>query len=305
MRKLISILAITTVLGLGGLFVYEKVFWKRSDVNVLFGKKKELEKSFDTGLFIQEAEAEPKGEIVTPQTQEEARKIYEGINMIQIPRVFIDKLPADFIIHSTEDKTLFMKMITALMLRTNEKILKERRVVQILDEKLRQNIPFTEQEDAFFNKMVEKYDAVLAKTKESQMAQLMVKIDIVPVSIGVAQAILFSNWGMKNQKSLYGEFGWKDKEQYEPIEFSSLIKATDSYANALNTRSQLIGFREARKWMRPYAKERSLGWEIAHNLNNYIEEEKNYGEKLSAVYGQGLIKELDWACFNQECTFEP
>lgn len=304
MKRFIGVLLITTGLGLSGIALYETFFWidpAKKNVHVA----QSYQKNFDTSFLIIDALTPPAGEIIVPSQMVDIEKIYKGINMIQIPRVFIDQLPSDFSIRSTADKTLFMKIITALMLRTNEQILKERKVIQILNDKLNNQVSWTDQETTFFNKMVEKYDAGLAKTIQSRMAQLMVKVDIIPVSIGVAQAILFSDWGKKNKKSIYGEFGWRDKEHYEPIRFDSLVAATDSYANALNSRSQLVGFREARKWMRPYAAQRSLGWDIAHNLNNYMEQEDQYGEKISQIYGQGLIKELDHACFKGACTFEP
>lgn len=304
MRKLILLITITAALGLGGAVVYKSILTKNV-THITFRQSPSINEEIDTSKLIEEVLTPPVGQRVTPLNKAEIEKIYRGINMIQIPRIFIDRLPNDFTIESTEDKTLFMKIVTALMLQTNEKILKERRVIQILNDKLTRGIPWTPRETDFFNKMVDKYDAVLAKTIQSKMADLMVKIDIIPVSIGVAQAILFSKWGTVNKSSIYGEYGWIDKEHYEPLPFSSLIQATDSYALALNSRSQLVGFREARKWMRPYINQRSLGWDLAHNLNNYREDEEQYGEQISQIYGQGLIKELDHACFDGECTFEP
>lgn len=304
MKKKIKLLIIMCVLGLISFVVY-KAALNIYESGIYEEQIGVAQKSIDTSTFIEEALKSPSGEIITPKGKADIERVYANINMIQVPRIFIDRLPNNFTIETIADRTLFMKIITALMLRTNEQILKERRVIQILNDKFMNQVPWTQQETDFFNAMVEKYDAVLAKTIQSKIADLMVKIDIIPVSIGVAQAILFSDWGTKNKDSVYAEYGWTDKEHYGPLPFSSLIKATDSYALALNSRSQLIGFREARKWLRPYSEQRSLGLDLAHNLDNYREDEKRYGEQISQVYGQGLIKELDHACFNGECTFEP
>ena len=73
--------------------------------------------------------------MVRPKTQAEVEEIYHGINMVQIPRVFIEELPPDWQIRSNEDKTLFMKIITALILRTNEKIKAEKKRLIRLEEK--------------------------------------------------------------------------------------------------------------------------------------------------------------------------
>lgn len=238
-----------------------------------------------------------KPQIIHPKSQAEVEHIYKNITMLEIPHIFIDSLPPDWQIRSTADKTLFMKIITALILHTNEKIQAEKLALQQLQEKHLRQIEWTQDETDLFNHLVKKYDVFLTKKRDNQLKDLFEKVDIIPPSIAVAQAILFTDWGRKNQKSIYGEYGWTDKTHYEPLPFDSLVVATDSFAAQLNSRTQLLEFRELRNKLIPYANVKYLGPELVYYIHEYMDWDKNYPEKIQNVYQQGLIKELDHAQF--------
>lgn len=238
-----------------------------------------------------------KPQMIHPKSQAEVEHIYKNITMLEIPHIFIDSLPPDWQIRSTADKTLFMKIITALILHTNEKIQAEKFALQQLQEKHLRQIEWTQEETDLFNRLLKKYDVFLTKKRDNQLKDLFEKVDIIPPSIAVAQAILFTDWGRKNQKSIYGEYGWTDKTHYEPLSFDSLIAATDSFAMQLNSRTQLLEFRELRNKLIPYANVKYLGPELVYYIHEYMDWDKSYPEKMQNVYQQGLIKELDHAQF--------
>lgn len=257
--------------------------------------------NFDSSAIITKAMSSPVGTILKPKSKKEIADVYKDITMIEIPHIFIDELPSDWSIESTADKTLFMKIITALILRTNEQILNERAALRLLQEKRLKKLDWNEQETAFFNYLVEKYDAVLKKNDSGKLADLIEKVDIIPPSLAVAQAIMFTNWGRKHQKALYGEYGWLNEESYEPIQFDSLTQATDSFALQLNARSQMLQFREIRRRLIPYERIRELGTDLLDNMTQFMNWDPDYVSKLAHAYGQGLIKELDHACFKGTC----
>lgn len=257
--------------------------------------------SFDTSAAIQKALAGPTGQIIQPASKAEIEEIYKDITMIEIPHIFIDRLPDDWKIEKTADKTLFMKIVTALILRTNEQIVNERAALRLLQEKRLKNIPWNAEEKAFFEKMNEKYDTVLKRKESTKFAELLDKINIIPPSLAVAQAVMFTNWGQQNPKALYGEYGWRGEEAYEPIQFDSLTQATDSFALQLNSRSQLIGFREIRRYVIPMERTRYIGVDLLAHIDKYMEWDKSYIDKLINAYRRGQIKELDWACFKGTC----
>ena len=260
--------------------------------------------SFDTHSTIQQALMYSAETILENPSKADIVKAYQGLTMIDIPHVFVDKLPNDWSVKTVSDKTLFMKIVTALILRTNEKIERERLALQMLQEKNLKNIPWNDEEKMFFNKMVEKYDAVLKKNDMGRLAELIDKINIIPPSIAVAQAVLMTDWGQKNKKSLYGEYAWKGEDGYFPIEFNSLTEATDSFALQINSRSQLFQFREIRRRLMPTIRDRYIGVDLLDTMDKYMEWDTHYIDKLARIYNQGMIKELDHACFKGTCRLK-
>lgn len=241
----------------------------------------------------------PPETFVSPKTQKETEKLYEGLTMIEMPRVFVETLPADWHISSTADKTLFMKIITAQILRANAHILQEKKRLNFLQEKFLNNQEWTDSDEAFFQELLKKYDVYLPKKRAAQIQELIGKVDIIPPSFAVAQAIMFTDWGQKNQNSPFGEYGWVDGE-YQPLKFNSLTEATDSFALQLNSRFQMYSFHNIRRKYIPLRKIRLLSDALLKDIRQYMDFDKEYIDKLSNTYQQGLIRELDLAQFADE-----
>jgi Bax protein len=193
-----------------------------------------------------------------------------------------------------------MKIITALILRTNEKIKAEKKRLIRLQEKFLWQMAWTPEEEAFFNMLVQKYDVFTKKKREGQLQELIEKVDIIPPSIAVVQAIWYTDWGQKNQKSIYGEYGWIKEEAYQPLEFESLADATDSFALQINSRSQLHQFHQIRRQYMFFAHRKSIGLDIIDMMAQFMDWDKQYVEKVGRTYGKGFILELDLAKFKNE-----
>ncbi len=298
---LLSVLAVMTGVYIGQKYDIMSLFsnWRGENV-----KKEVVFENFDTSKAIEKALSEPEGTILTPEKMDEIRIAYNGVRMSTMPHIFVDKLPSDWKIETVADKTLFMKVVTALILRSNEKIANERAAIRLLHEKWLKKIAWNEQEYAFFNQMVEKYDSVLKRNERGKFLELLEKINTIPPSLAVAQAVMFTDWGQKYQQSFYGEYGWKNDTDYEPIVYESLIKATDSFALQLNSRSQLEMFRELRSRIIPYERTRFLSETLYSHLSQYMELDEDYIDKLVKTYNSALIKGLDHACFKGTCTLQ-
>lgn len=240
----------------------------------------------------------PEETFIFPKTTAEAAQPYNDINMHHVPHVFVEELPADWQIRSNEDKTLFMKIITAQILRTNAHILAEKKRLHFLEEKYLRNQPWTPEEEAFFNQLLQKYDIFLAKKREGQIHELIGKVDIIPPSIAVAQAAFFSDWGQKNKKALFGEYGWVN-DQYVPLEFKTISEACDSFARQINSRSQMLAFHEKRRLMIPHQNDRYISEFILDALSQFMEWDTEYLNKLKETYLSGYFLQLDHARFDQ------
>ena len=107
-------------------------------------------------FLIDKINAPVKGQEITPKTTRELRAWFSEANDRQLPRLFVTKLPDDFA--EQGDKNLFAKVVSALILRENERVLKERAVLILLKNKLLKGEQWRVFETNFFNDLVDKYD---------------------------------------------------------------------------------------------------------------------------------------------------
>ncbi len=260
-----------------------------------------MEETISADILIDEAVQEIKGEYLNNQKQSDVEELYKGITAVEMPHVFVEQIPEDFQVKTEDDKTLFMKLMTPHLLRTNEKILNERKAILVLNEKLKSNQALTQKEQHFFDIMSEKYDVMDLKADSSRISELVKRVDIIPVSLGMAISIWATNWGQNNKQSPFLEHAWNGSIAYEPVKFNELSKATDSFALQLNTRSQLLSFRDDRQRHRFFNNKLTFGWVQVHNMKNYLHMIPTFVDQLALIYPLGYIKELDNACFKEGC----
>lgn len=251
--------------------------------------------------LINLSQQEIKGEYLNNLSKTEIDNTYRNITAVDIPHIFVEQIPQDFKVENDEDRTLFMKLMTPHLLRTNEKILNERKAVLVLAEKINSNISLSEKEKDFYNSISEKYDVMHLKADTSRIAELVERVDIIPVSLGMAISIWATNWGQENKQSPFLEHAWNNEKVYEPIQFEKLSQATDSFALQLNTRSQLMTFRDDRKRHRFFSNKLSFGWVQVRNMRNYLHMIPTFADQLALIYPLGYIKELDNSCFKEGC----
>ena len=156
---------------------------------------------------------------IAPKTTEELKELFKNSDK-ELPRVFVKKLPADFA--QKGDKELYSKIITALILRENEQILNERILFLLLKDKADKGQAWTPQEQAYFDYLVDKYDAIVLKTTPTKINDLFMKIDEIPPSLAIAQTALDTDFGQKNADSPFGQQGWVDNQTYTNIKYDNL-----------------------------------------------------------------------------------
>ena len=156
---------------------------------------------------------------ISPATTAELKALFKTSDE-ELPRVFIKKLPSDFA--QKGDKKLYSKIITALILRENEQILNERILFMLLKEKADKGEKWTPQEQAYFDYLVDKYDAIVLKTIPTKINDLVMKIDESPPSLAVAQSALDTDFGKKNMDSPFGQMGWLDNQTYAPVKYENI-----------------------------------------------------------------------------------
>jgi len=249
--------------------------------------------------FIKQIKTPETEQILTPATTQELQKLFSNASSSTIPRVFIDKLPADFAVNG--DQTLYAQVLAALILRENEKSIRDKLVIALLKQKYDQKEPWTEMEQAFFNELVDKYDVVAKKTIPTQLEQLMLKADEVPVGMAIAQSVYDTNWGKKQMESPYGQMGWIDDNNYVKLKFDSLVKATESYVREMNSTPNYFMWRLQRDAAnyKGYARKRSYNFALA--LRVYRPEDPVYPTEIrKLILSNPFLSQMDNISFIQE-----
>ena len=234
------------------------------------------------------------GTEITPQTTADLRAWFSTASRHHMPRVFVNRLPADF----TEqgDPALFIQVIATLIMRENEQALRERVVLIDLNRKQSAGIPWSSQETLFFNFLVDKYDAGAKRSRESQIADLMKKVDAIPVSMAVAQAALATDWGKQNLSHPFDQKGWIDTQTYDFLPFDSLIQATRSYFREMNGMPPLLEWRVSREQFRDLTAH-DKGYRFLPGLYAYMPWDDTYVDRLRAKADEMDVVAVDALTF--------
>ena len=213
---------------------------------------------------------------VTPKTTDELMERFKNSDK-ELPRIFVKKLPSDFA--QKGDKILYSKVISALILRENEQILNERILFLLLKEKFDKGEKWTSEEQAYFDYLVDKYDAIVLKTVSTKINDLILKIDEIPPSLAVVQTGLDTDFGQKNMESPFGQMGWLDNKTYAPIKYENLSDAVREYVKEMNATPNYDSWRSMRA-LKTYQQTPQITYHLATELNTYRPEDVEYLEKL-------------------------
>lgn len=182
------------------------------------------------------------------------------------PRLFVKNLPSD--LASMEDKTLrnrlFMQILIPLILKVNEEVLKEREIIEALEYDFEQNKDFDEADMYYLNLLAQKYD-VTSNFKDTRrylklFTELKQKVDIVPPSILLAAAAIYTDWGTSRvanlANNLYQTKLWFSNEGLEPSGgkeegftykiYDSLEDCISDYVLKINSNINYQTFRQSR-----------------------------------------------------------
>ena len=134
----------------------------------------------------------------------------------------------------------------------------------------------------------------------------MNRIDIIPVSIALAQAAKESGWGTSRfaleGNAIFGQWTW-GKRGIEPLEktknqthkilkFPILRASIKAYVTNLNTHKSYNSFRFKRNEIRASNKQLK-GLDLIHELNNYAQTGKVYTETLEKIIKQNSLDDFE------------
>jgi Bax protein len=206
-----------------------------------------------------------------------------------VPCVFINNTPTDLKEQKVKlRKSIFKRMLLSNVLKSNQNILKERH-------KLIHLINKGDTKNKFVLELAQKYSGDTANLDE-----LLQRVDIIPPSLAIAQAITESGWGTsryaKEGNALFGHHVSKNdtgkyiKSKYSKVRlkaFNTILQSVEAYMHNINsTRTyrllrlerrniRLQGDKITGKKLTPYLTRYSIkGIEYVNALNNMIRVQK-------------------------------
>lgn len=223
-----------------------------------------------------------------------------------VPRLYLAALPSDF--GEVEDvgprKEAFLRTVLPLILRANAETRIVRTRVGALLERIDNDEPLRRGDARWLTSIARGYGVIGSEEKDPQSAldgaagrTLLRRVDEVPVSLALAQAIVESGWGRSRfaleGNAIYGQWTWDKSQGIAPSgapdaahavrAFDSLIDSVRGYMHNLNTHPVYRQFRAARA---KGASARTL----ARTLTRYSERGAVYGEELVAIIAQNDLE---------------
>ena len=211
---------------------------------------------------------------------------------------YISLLPKDIslIEDSKERKELFIKIVLPLILEENDKIEKDRKkLFKVLAKKSN-----TQEEKNWLKWKFKEY-----KIKNSDISELKIRMDIIPVSLAIAQAAVESGWGTSRfaleGNALYGQWTWSDNGlkpldnvdgDHRVMQFKILTASIKAYKKNLNTHSGYIEFREARANLRNRNK-KVTGLKLTQYLDKYAATGKEYTKNIELTIKKNSLSDFE------------
>ena len=218
----------------------------------------------------------------------------------RVKPIYISVLPAEInsIASTKEKKDLFIKIILPLILEENKKIISNRnKLFRILGK-----IKNSKKEKKWLSKKFKEYGI-----KDRDLSELKIRMDIIPVSLALAQAAKETGWGTSRfaveGNALFGQWTYSENgmEPYgnvtgdhKVMKFNVLQASVKAYKRNLNTHRVYKKFRLARAELRERG-EQIDSLVLVKFLDKYAETGNEYIVVLQKIIKQNSLMDFDQA----------
>ena len=219
----------------------------------------------------------------------------------KVKPIYLTKLPKDIktLGDTKKKRELFIKIVLPLILDENQKISEDRKkLFQILSKNFN-----TVGERVWLKRRFKEY-----KIEDKDLSKLKMRMDIIPVSIALAQAANESGWGTSRfaleGNALFGQWTWSKKgispknqdadQSHKVLQFQILKASVRAYKNNLNTHNAYREFREARAQIREN-EELLNGLRLTKYLKRYASIGEKYVRILEEIIKNNSLTDFDKA----------
>ena len=229
-------------------------------------------------------------------------------NDIPIARMYFPYIPRNINQYEThKKKSIFIAILLPIALKGNELVLEERKLMKIaFSSNNIYQIELYSKKYRVKNFKKMKFSKLNRLELNNIKLELLTKINEIPISMILAQAIIESGWGSsrfaQQGNALFGEWTWKNNDGIKPQKnldanhsvknFESLSDSVNSYILNLNTHP---AYKELRKYRE---KQFKIGKPVTgYNMANFL-------EKYAEIGFQYVIKVKDMIEKNRLNKFE-
>ena len=219
----------------------------------------------------------------------------------KVKPIYLTKLPRDLntLGDTKKKRELFIKIILPLILDENKKITEDRKKLFKI---LGKNFNSTG-ERVWLKRRFKEY-----KIDDGDLSKLKMRMDIIPVSLALAQAANESGWGTSRfaleGNALFGQWTWSKKgispknkdpnKSHKVLQFQILKASVRAYKNNLNTHNAYAEFREARAKLRQEDKP-IIGLELSKYIKNYAAIGEKYVVIINDIIERNSLTDFDKA----------
>lgn len=222
-----------------------------------------------------------------------------------VPRFYVEQMPVDILdIPDVEErKRTFIKLVLPLILNVNEKIAAQRSRLATLVEAKSDGKSLRETDRKWLDEIAIRYRA-----EESDPESLLLRVDEVPVSLAIAQAVEESGWGTsrfaREGNALFGQRVWatgkglvpEDRdhdESHEVKSFKSIAESIRAYIHNLNSHPAYEDFRQvrARQHLEPGFTADAMG--LIDTLHVYSEKGVEYVNNLRSLIEMNRLDDFE------------
>ena len=225
----------------------------------------------------------------------------------------ISELPDDFseIQDVPTKKKLFYLITLPLIYNANASIMQERRMVINIEKKFaRKELNKNETDEII--KLSKKYKLDYSEINTKLFRKLKQRINIIPVSLALGQAIIESGWGQSRfateGNALYGQWTTSEDKGIIPqdrdedkthavLKFKNLSESVEAYMFNINTHQAYYNFRVIRRIDERIKYTDPISMKVKY-LAAYAEIGDKYVDKLELIIASNNLQEFDRFKFN-------
>ncbi len=225
----------------------------------------------------------------------------------------ISELPDDFseIQDVSTKKKLFYLVTLPLIYNANASIMQERRMVINIEKKFaRKDLNKNETDEII--RLSKKYKLDYSEINTKLFRKLKQRINIIPVSLALGQAIIESGWGQSRfateGNALYGQWTTSEDKGIIPqdrdedkthavLKFKNLSESVEAYMFNINTHQAYYNFRVIRRIDERIKYTDPISMKVKY-LAAYAEIGDKYVDKLELIIASNNLQEFDRFKFN-------